>query len=167
MRSSLYQKTDFLARMKRKPAQELLYQKAVSQTLTAEEIESSGQPLWFRTALYEMIQRDGQTHQQVINSIVERVEAAQLEASLRTYPIHQWVSSQQEIIPDKGMSVEVEPGDFILIDRQSNHVKIEYSLLQVNPAIIDFIEQNTSFVCDRTDPMFIEMVAQKRALTRR
>jgi len=166
MRSALYQKTDFLARMKRKPAQDLLYQKAISQTLTAEDIENSGQPLWFRTALYEMMERDGQTHRQVIDQIVAQTEAAQLAASLQTYPIYQWTSNMYEIVPEKGMSIEVETGDYILIDRRINHVKIEYSLLQVNPAIIDFIEQNASFVCDQTDPMFIEMVAQKRVLKR-
>ena len=162
MRSHLFGKSDYFLRIKRKPAQELLYQRVVAGELTDDDIESCGQPLWVREALHEIKARGGKTQWQTVDAVIAATEAAQAEAAKQLYPVYQWILPMEEIIPSKGMSVEIETGDFILIDRLRGQMKVDYSLLTLEPAKMESIAMRSEFKRLATDPDFVAMVGLRK-----
>jgi len=162
MRSALFGKSDYFMRIKRKPAQEDLYQKVIRNELSDEEIENCGQPLWIREALREIKTRGGLTQWQCVDKVIEEAEAAQARAANQTYPVYEWTAPMMEVTPEKGMSLEVFPGNLMLVDRPRGQVKIDYSLLTLSPAKIDALLGNAKYICDSTDTGFVELVGSRK-----
>lgn len=162
MRSALFGKGDYFKRIKRKPAQELLYQRAIAMELTDEEIETCGQPLWIREALRDIVARGGQTQREMIDKLIAQTEEDQRRAAAQTYPVWVWRGENQTIVPTRGFDLEIETGNFVLIDRARGQVKIDYSLLNLDDAKIQAIESRCEFVGTYTDPGFLELVGSRK-----
>jgi hypothetical protein len=166
MRSHIYGKSDYFLRIKRKPAQEDLYQRVVAGNLTDEEIENCGQPLWVREALAEIKLRGGKTQWETINALIADTESAQEIAKNQTYPVYEWTAESFLIVPQKGFDLEVLTGEWILVDRRRNQVKVDYTLLNVDSAIIEtLIGKSPNYLGEFTEVAFITSVGKRKQPT--
>lgn len=159
-RSNLYGKTDYFLRIKHKPAQKELLEKARAGTLSREEIEKSGQALWIREALFDLISRDGHSQTEQINEFADRVEAAQAAAREQKYPCYRWLKPERRVKPDRGFDLEILQGEMILIDRPRGQAKVQYSLLVMNSAKLDALAAEATYVGEFTDYEYIELAAK-------
>lgn len=164
MRSSLYGKSDYFLRIKRKPVQEELYQKVISGNLTDEEIENCGQPLWVREALTEIKTRGGKTQWQVVDQVIARTEAAQAMAALQEYSVYEWKKANELIVPPKGFDYEIEPGNLFLADPIRAQVKIEYTVLNISHVKMQEMIDASVFLGRYTDPGYVELLTMRRKL---
>lgn len=162
MRSALFGKSDFFLRIKRKPAQEDLYQKVIRGELSDEEIANCGQPLWVREALTEIKQRGGKTQWQCVDEVIAQAEAAQVKASQQVYPVYEWTRGTHLVVPPKGFDLEILTGEWFLVDRPRGQVKVDYTLLNLEPAIIDELVAAGKYLGSFTDPDFIENVTLRK-----
>lgn len=164
MRSSLYGKSDYFLRIKRKPAQEELYQKVIAGNLSDEEIENCGQPLWVREALAEIKTRGGKTQWQVVDEVIAEAEAAQARAALQEYSVYEWTKPNELIVPPKGFDYEIEPGNAFLADPLRAQVKIEYTVLTISHARMKEMIEASTFLGRFTDLGYVGLLDARRKL---
>lgn len=164
MRSTLFGKSDYFMRIKRKPAQEELYQKAITNTLSDEDIENCGQPLWIREALREIKIRGGKTQWQTVDQVIAEAELAQAQAALQEYSCYEWIQPAQLIVPAKGFDCEIEPGDAFLVDPLRGQVKIEYTVLNISHVKMKEMSEVSKLLGRFTDSGFVGLLTQRRKL---
>lgn len=159
MRSYL-SKEEFFVKMKRKPAQEQLYQKALNGTLTEEEISSSGQNYWIQDVLRDLVKRKGLTKSQLADKLADMLVVSY---EIKLFPVYVWNHSDFTIIPEKGFSLDISKGQHMLIDKDQLQVKIDFSIMTLNSAQIEQLISNSLLVGDFSDRDFIELVGQRIA----
>lgn len=159
MRSGL-SKVDFFLKCNRKPAQQDLLDRL--DTLTLDDIEACGQPLWVREALSELKKRGGKSQSQTIEAIADAMEAATPIVSTPTYSVFKWNGPEIDIKPAKGMGIVVEPNDIFLFEPETGSIKIGYNMVQVNHATIQMLLGNSSYQTNLSHRDYIEYVAQNK-----
>lgn len=159
MRSGL-SKVDFFLKCKRKPAQQDLLDRI--ETLSQEDIETCGQPLWVREALTELKKRGGKSQSQSIEAIADRMQANTPQVAAPTHDIFKWTGPEVDIKPQRGMGITLMHGDIYLYDAQTSEVKIDYNIIQVNHATIQMLLGNSTYMAHLTDREYIEFVSQNK-----
>lgn len=162
MRTSMMSKSDYFLRIKHKPAQKLLLDKAKSGNLTEEDIEGCGQPLWVRQALLELIENGGVTNSQratsAANAIADAMQAASKVLPAPKFPVFEWVGPEMLIKPQRGFSYDIQTGDYFLVDIKAHQVKVNYSVLSLSSSQISSMLNVGKFIGDYTDLEYVNIL---------
>lgn len=151
---------EFFMRCNRKPAQQDLLDRITE--LSPEDIDNCGQPLWVRKALHELAKRGGKTASVTATAIADQMQENHKQNMIPTFPVYRWTKETILIKQEKGMSYDLEPGELVLVDTASGEIKIDYSVLKPDHAIIGEIMNNSDIIGMMTDREFIEYVAQDK-----